>query len=108
MATAFVGSRARDLGVAAGGGAALLSPLGVLEALNRTDRERLIDAFVLFSILWLLAVGFLMILLFLVRNERRDAMRLLLAISCAVAIAFVWGSIVVDQWPCFLGTPNCD
>lgn len=34
--------------------------------------------------------------------------RLILVLMMLFILAWSWGSFVIDQWPCFVGVPNCD
>jgi hypothetical protein len=93
--------------------ALLVMPLISMELFNRrTLREDF--PFPLFGMLWLLAMAFLLILTPMVRDVRAGnpltstPSGLLFRVVFLAAIAFVWGSILLDQWPCFVGVPNCD
>jgi hypothetical protein len=33
---------------------------------------------------------------------------LIIVVVILTLLAFSWGSWVIDQWPCFMGVPNCD
>ena len=93
----------------------LVLPFAILEALNNTiDRQSALGLVVLFGLLWLLPVVFILILVPTVRKVRvgngvmADSLKLLLRVALLVAIAMMWGGILIDQMPCFLGVPNCD
>lgn len=68
----------------------------------------------LFGLLWLLPAAFLIILLPVVQNVRAGnrmmakPIQLLLRVALIALIAMLWGVILLDQLPCFLGVPNCD
>jgi hypothetical protein len=32
----------------------------------------------------------------------------LLSAAALIIIAWLWGSVILDQMPCFLGVPKCD
>ena len=70
--------------------------------------------FVLFGILWLLPVAFFAVLLPIAQDARAGKgifakpVQLLLKVALLALTAIIWGSIVLDQLPCFLGVPNCD
>ena len=42
------------------------------------------------------------------RKVTDQPMNLVLATATFVVIAMIVGSIVVDQYPCWIGVPNCD
>ncbi len=93
----------------------LVLPFIVLELINRQDfRAREGFPVTLFAALWLLPVAFILILVPTVRNMRagnRSRMypiSLLLSTGALIVIAWLWGSIILDQMPCFLGVPYCD
>jgi hypothetical protein len=85
----------------------------IMEAVNTRNLNTIFNL-PLFGTLWLLPVIFFIILIPIVQNVRAGnslaakPVRLLLSIIFLALIAFVWGSIVADQMPCFLGVPNCD
>lgn len=76
--------------------------------------ENLTSLAVLFGVLWLLPTVFLATLIPMVRTlragstSRASPVFLVLRVVVLVLIAWVWGGLVVDQLPCFLGVPNCD
>jgi hypothetical protein len=37
-----------------------------------------------------------------------NPINLLLRVAFLALIAWMWGGILIDQMPCFLGVPNCD
>lgn len=88
-------------------------PLILMELINR---RHLNDGFpiALFVVLWFLPVIFIAILTSIVRNVRAgdgitaEPVKLLLGAMILLFIALVWGSILFDQLPCFLGVPGCD
>lgn len=92
-------------------GLALVAPFAVLDlAYNRATGRNSIDFAVLFGLLWLLTTAFAAILTSVVRGWREGGgpVNLLLRIASLVLIAAMWGGIISDQLPCFLGVPNCD
>jgi len=72
------------------------------------------DFIMLFGFLWLLPTAFLVILVPIVRNARAgnsimaNPTNLLLRVAFLTLSAITWGSLLIDQLPCFLGVPNCD
>jgi len=91
----------------------LVLPFMILELVNRRN---LPESFPiqLFGILWLLPTVFIAILMPIVRNVRAgdgimsNPINLLLRVAFMAFIAMMWGGILIDQLPCFLGVPNCD
>ena len=91
----------------------LVLPFVFLELINeRSFHEGF--PFVLFGILWLLPIAFFSVLLPIVRDVRTgnnifaNTDKLLLKVAFLAIIALLWGGIILDQFPCFLGVPNCD
>ncbi len=92
---------------------AVLVPFLLMEWMNRRSLN---EGFPipLFGILWALAMGFVLLMTPIVRNVQAGNMfmmnraNLLLRLTFLVLIAWVWGSIILDQMPCFLGVPACD
>ena len=104
-----------DLRSAALIGFILVLPFAVLESLNQPiTRQNAPGLFVLFGLLWLLPVAFIVILMPLVRNLRAglslmaNPINLLLSVASLALIAMLWGGLLIDQMPCFMGAPNCD
>jgi hypothetical protein len=83
----------------------LVLPFMVLEVINRRSFDEGFP-FPLFGSLWLLTLAFLLVLGSLARAVSPG--RSLLAVVSLIVIAWLWGGIVLDQLPCFLGVPNCD
>jgi hypothetical protein len=89
----------------------VLLPFVALEMMN----QPLINfPIVLFVVMWLMQFALLSALVSIVRRVRgggsnwiRPAM-LLVRVAFVVAVAILWGGLVADQMPCFLGVPNCD
>lgn len=92
----------------------IVLPFVLLEVVNQTVTWRNAPGlFVLFGLLWLLPVSLIVILLSCVRAVRTETSRgnpfnILFKIAVVILIAAVWGNIMIDQMPCFLGVPNCD
>ena len=91
----------------------LVLPFMLLEWVNRRNLNEGFP-FPLFGILWLLPLGFLLILTPIVRKVRAGKnlmakpISLLFGLAALIFIALIWGSLVMDQLPCFLGAANCD
>lgn len=92
-------------------------PFMILELVNReTFRRNFHESFpiFIFGFLWLLSVVFILILVPIVRNVRAGnrvmahPINLLLKVVFLALIALMWGRILIDQLPCFIGVPNCD
>lgn len=93
----------------------LVLPFVILEFLNTTlTKQNASGLTVLFGLLWLLPMTFIVILMPIVRNVRAgnsimaNPINLLLKVAFLVLIAMMWGGILIDQLPCFMGVPNCD
>ena len=89
----------------------LVLPFLLLELVNRWSYQ---EGFPipLFGLLWLLPLGFILILAPVVRDVRAgDKLKYIsfvLRIVLLILIAWLWVAIVLDQMHCFLGVPNCD
>ena len=93
----------------------LVLPFVILESLNNTiTKQNALGLIVLFGLLWLLAIAFIVILVPIVRTVRAgnsvmaNPINLLLRVAFLALIAMMWGGIIIDQLPCFMGVPNCD
>ncbi len=103
------------LGSAAFIGFILTLPFAILEFLNQAiTQQNAPGLIVLFSLLWLLPTAFIVLLAPLVRTVRAGNSLLATPVSLVFRVAFMallammWGGILIDQLPCFLGVPNCD
>lgn len=93
----------------------LVLPFALLESLNNAiTRQNAPGLFVLFGLLWLLPMAFIVTLVPMVRAARAgksltaSPFNLLSRVAFLALIAMLWGGIVIDQLPCFMGVPNCD
>ena len=93
----------------------LVLPFALLESLNNTiTNQNAPGLIVLFGLLWLLPVAFIVILVPLVRKVRagrsvgENPINLVLRVALLALIATLWGGLLIDQMPCFMGIPNCD
>jgi hypothetical protein len=93
----------------------LVLPFAILESLSHTiNRHNAPGLIVLFGLLWLLPTAFIAILVPLVRSARAgqslmaNPFTLLSRVALLALIVMVWGGILIDQMPCFMGVPNCD
>jgi hypothetical protein len=93
----------------------LILPFAILELLfHSVTRQNAPGLMVLFGLLWLLPTGFILTILPMVRTVRAGNSIVANPISLFVRVAFLamfammWGGILIDQLPCFLGVPNCD
>ena len=93
----------------------IVLPLVVLEVVNNAiTRQNLFGLSLLFGLMWLLPTIFIMILMPLLRTlrtEKTGSMNpgpLLIRVTSLALVAVIWGWGLVDQFPCFLGIPNCD
>ena len=104
--------RARRLVTAAAVGAACVLPLAVLELRRGEGVSRFPVA--LFLALWVLAGATALGARSVARrvSTRAGGARAMSALWPALAIVALalalWGILVLDQMPCFLGAPNCD
>ena len=86
-------------------GAVIVLPFVILQWVNTTVTMRqATDLVVLFGFLWLLASAFVFTLASFVRHRRYAFVN----IALLIVLAVVFGGVVLDQLPCFLGIPNCD
>ncbi len=103
-----------DLRFAANVGLALTIPLLLLElVVNTADRTSLspqyfIDVMVLFVIIWSLPTAFVALLGRLTNEGVRGTAMSILGYTVMILLACFWVALIVDQWPCFIGGPNCD
>jgi hypothetical protein len=93
----------------------LMLPFALLESLNSTiTKQNAPGLIVLFGLLWLLPVAFIVILVPIVRSVRAgnsllaQPINLLFRVAFLALIAMMWGGLIIDQLPCFMGVPNCD
>ena len=103
----------RKPGFAALFGLLLTLPLVILEfTFNGTGDIR--GYFALFGFLWILASLLSLMCMSFVQTLRAEtrvsakSVQLGLTVVGLAVIVMIWGSLVVDQFPCFLGVPNCD
>src|SRR5688500_7421463 len=81
---------------------------------NGPGRQSAIDAAPLFGLLWILPVIFIAVLAPTMRSFRanektsKGTFSILLTIIFLAVVASLWGWLVIDQAPCFIGVPNCD
>jgi hypothetical protein len=93
----------------------LVLPFAILELLfHSVTRQNAPGLILLFGLLWLLPTGFIFIIVPMVRTVRAgnsikgNPMSLLIRVAFLAIFAMMWGGILIDQLPCFLGVPNCD
>ncbi len=102
-------------------GLLLILPFAIMEFMfnilnnpRALNAKGLIGLTVLFGLLWLLPTVFMAILLPMVRIVRAGTVTfanpvfLVLRVVALLILAWVWGALIIDQLPCFLGVPNCD
>lgn len=102
-----------DVRSAALGSFILVLPLIGLELFNRRSSH---EGFPipLFGFLWVLPTAFIVLLVPIVRSLRAgnsitaNPVNLFFKVAALAVIAAMWGAILADQIPCFLGVPNCD
>jgi len=93
----------------------LVLPFAILESLNNTiTRQNGPGLILLFGLLWLLPVAFILVIVPMVRSVRAgnslmaNPFELLFRVAFLALVAMTWGSLLIDQLPCFIGVPNCD
>jgi hypothetical protein len=91
----------------------LVLPFMILELVNRRGFNEGFPI-VLFGLLWLLPLGFVAILMPILRSlpagnrNMQSAFSLLPRVALLILIAWLWVGLILDQMPCFLDVPNCD
>ena len=85
----------------------------LIDGTELSGARHLLDMTVLFGLMWVLSATFVYIVMHVVRDVRAGAMLanttwLVVRVGVLVLIALVWGGLVIDQFPCFMGVPNCD
>jgi len=102
------------------GAAALISftltlPFAILDfRFNTVSKQNAPGLIVLFGLLWLLPTAFIVILAPIVRAIRAGdsvlahPVTFLFRVAFLALLAIMWGGLLIDQLPCFLGVPNCD
>ena len=90
--------------------ACAVAPLLFLEVRNNVTSRRGADYVVLFGLLWVVSLAVGLTARRVARAVREGDLRYgtLVRMTVLVVLVGVWFSIVNDQMPCFLGTPNCD
>ena len=90
-------------------------PFAILELLfHSVTRQNAPGLIVLFGLLWLLPTGFILIIGPMVQTVRAgnsiigNPITLFIKVAFLAIFAMMWGGILIDQLPCFLGVPNCD
>ena len=89
-------------------------PFMILEWMTRSDAPRSDASPILWIVMWLPSAVFIAILMPMVRSLRRvgnsilaNPVSLLLRVGILVFLAWMWGTLVIDQMPCFLGGSGC-
>ena len=91
----------------------IVSPFIVLELVNRRSFHEVFPI-VLLGLLWFLPVIFIFTLIPIMQSIKAgnrfmaNPTFFLLRVVLLLLIAGLWGALVSDQIPCFLGVPNCD
>lgn len=102
----------QKLGLAALFGFLLTLPFMILEFTFNASGST-VNYLVLFGFLWILATLIVALLGSLIQTLRAGSisvrpLTLLLRITGLTVVVMIWGRLVIDQLPCFLGVPNCD
>ncbi len=109
----IMNNKTKTIGVAAFISLILVAPFVFLE-LRYGSHNYSRFPIVLFGMLWALGTVFLITVAPIARTVRAGGsllahpVTLLFRLVFLVLIALMWGGIVNDQLPCFLGVPNCD
>ena len=93
-----------------------VAPFAFLELRYNTETSRDLLHFPVpvFGLLWLLATAFIIAIAPIVRTIRTGdrllarPVKLMFRLVFLALVAWMWGSLLIDQLPCFLGVPNCD
>jgi hypothetical protein len=91
---------------------ALVAPFAGLEYVQSRGFSSM--PITLFVVMWLLPLAFFIALTPLLRrpslatHDMPSRLGLLCRVVVLVSLAGLWVSLVGDQLPCFMGTPNCD
>lgn len=103
---------AANLGAAALISFILVLPFAILELMfNTVTKQNAPGLIVLFGLLWILPTVFIVILVPIVRSVRAGnsiMTNLIFRVAFLALIAVMWGGLLLDQLPCFIGVPNCD
>lgn len=89
-------------------------PFFILEAITTSGFSNLGFPLTLFILMWIngaLFVFILMSILISLRSQKRSNIFyifLILKIGLLIILAWAWADVIIDQWPCFIGVPNCD
>jgi hypothetical protein len=92
----------------------LVLPFVVLEFLfNNVNKQNALGLTLLFGLLWLLPLAFVVsfgpvVRSLWARGRMMNPANLLLRVAFSAFVAMVWGVLLLDQLPCFIGVPNCD
>ena len=93
-------------------GFVLLIPFILLELINRWKFHETFPI-ALFVFAWVLQSLFIFILKHIFTIIKKEItivhfMIIMVLIACLVLISYIWGSWIIDQWPCLMGIPHCD
>ncbi|HKQ78774.1 MAG TPA: hypothetical protein VJ810_34065 [Blastocatellia bacterium] len=113
---AIMNNHVKSIGAAALISLILVVPFAILELLSNAETSLNLINFpiLVFGLLWLLATVFFIIVGAILRTVRAgdsllaSPFTLLLRLVFLTVVAWLWGSLFIDQLPCFLGVPNCD
>lgn len=96
--------------VAALGGFLLTAPFLLLEWIN-TPNFWSVGISPLFFMMWLVGSIFTFVGVSILKGEKKAKTSLILLIikvAILILMAWIFAGLVIDQWPCFMGVPNCD
>jgi hypothetical protein len=90
-------------------GLLLMLPFALLELWQIGVSQRSVSTFPfpLFVVMWALPMFAVNAVAPTVRGSTRTSLPAL-RIACAALAAIAWVLLIADQFPCFIGVPNCD
>jgi predicted membrane-bound mannosyltransferase len=97
----------RRLKIAAIVASVVILPFVLAELINRRRFDEPFP-FVLFATLWVMAASVAGLAVPLLRPVSEGAAKRTTRIVLLIALVAVFGRILIDQMPCFLGVPGCD
>lgn len=106
----------KSIGASALIGLILVGPFAFLELRRSIENSRDLAHFPipLFGLMWALATIFFIVAAPIARTVRSSdgllahPVTLLFRLVFLILVAWFWGSLFIDQLPCFRGVPNCD
>jgi hypothetical protein len=90
-----------------------LIPLIALELVNRWKFAESFP-FQFFTFAWILQTIFILLLIPIIKkiqsgkSLQKNPIIFILQVAGLLLIAYIWAGLIIDQWPCLMGVPNCD